>query len=277
MLKKMTAWLLACLAIVSNAKGESNFITYDWLITKAIETSYTDHIPHWRRLFNTMKIRGFLECGCGFSTAYFMDHCEKVISIEYITPGYGRQWYDDCLILFADRSNWIPMIYNEDFRSNSFNNACAYQCSMHKDYALIDSAYLRELNNHFKILIKNANLQEYDIDVAFVDPGVYIRGDLVKLLLANKIPIVAAHDTASDAGIAEKTNLYGWNKVVTPPNYQKIYIPFGQGTTFWVSEQLPYVIDSLISYRNAITNLRDNGVEVHHEDLKILADTPHEL
>lgn len=87
----------------------------------------------------------------------------------------------------------------------------------------------------------------------------------------------AAHDTASDAGIAEKTNLYGWNKVVTPPNYQKIYIPFGQGTTFWVSEQLPYVIDSLISYRNAITNLRDNGVEVHHEDLKILADTPHEL
>ena len=48
---------------------ESDFITYDWLIDCARKTSYTDHIPHFRRLFNKMKVRGLLECGCGYSIA----------------------------------------------------------------------------------------------------------------------------------------------------------------------------------------------------------------
>lgn len=210
MLKWTLCIFLSCLAIASTARGyQSDFITYDWLTSQADTSGYTDHIPHWRRLFNTMKVRGFLECGCGYSTAYFMDHADKVISIEYITPGYGDDWYQVCLSLYNDRSNWIPMTYNETYRSNSFNNACAYQCAMHRDYALIDSTYLDELDQHIKAQIANAKNNGYDIDVAFVDPGVYVRGDLVKLFLANNIPIVAAHDTASDLGSSEKENLYG--------------------------------------------------------------------
>ena len=46
-------------------------------------------------------------------------------------------------------------------------------------------------------------------------------------------------------GVNEEKNLYGWNKVETPPNYIKIYIPFGQGTTFWISDKLPNVIASM--------------------------------
>lgn len=277
MLNKLAALLVFfCFALItSNAYGfQSDYITYDWLTNVGKTTSYTDHIPHWRRLFNTMKVRGFLECGCGYSTAYFLDNAEKVISIEYITPGYGDKWYQDCLLLFSDRSNWVPLTYNEDFRSNSFNNACAYQCSMHQDYALIDPTYLKELNKHLKTQIEISRSNGYDIDVAFVDCGVYLRGDLVKLLLSNKIPIVAAHDTVFDNGIREKKNLYGWNKIVTPPNYIKIYIPFGCGTTFWISDELPAVIVSMLKYRDGILQLIENGTGEDYEEVTRLADMP---
>ena len=75
MLKKTVSLIICCLAMVSGANGEqSDYITYEWLTDIALKTSYTDHVPHWRRLFNTMKVRGFLECGCGYSSAYFMDN-----------------------------------------------------------------------------------------------------------------------------------------------------------------------------------------------------------
>lgn len=271
----MKSLVFAGLLAFSAMEGlESDYITYDWLISTAVQTSYTDHIPHWRRLFNSMKVRGFLECGCGFSTKYFLDHADKVVSIEYITPGYGDKWFQECVVLLRDVNNWLPMTYNEDYRSNSFNNACAYQCSMHKDYALIDPTYLKELDQHFKVIIKEAKRGNWDIDVAFVDPGVYVRGDLVKVLLANKIPVVAAHDTASDHGTKEKENLYGWNKVTTPPDYVKIYIPCGQGTTFWISKEYPSVIVSMLSYRDAILQIQADGRSASFDELKLLADSP---
>lgn len=264
---------IALLSSTSFSYGyQSDYITYDWLAEKGIETGYTDHIPHWKRLFNITKVRGFLECGCGYSTAYFLHNAEKVISIEYAPPGYGTWWYQEFLSLYSDRPNWIPMLYNEDQRSNSFNNACAYQCSMHKDYASVDAAYLKELFQHFKAQIKLAQTNGSPIDVAFVDPGVFIRGDMVKLLLAHKIPIIAAQGTMSDAGIEEKTNLYGWNKVVTPPTYVKIFIPFGQGTTFWISKQLSEIIDSMQDYRDQIVQLQELGFSPNVYDLTEIAD-----
>lgn len=270
MWKKILFSALTCLSYIH--AESSDYITYDWLLNVARETSYTDHIPHWRRLFNTTKVRGFLECGCGFSTAYFLDNANLVISIEYINPGYGDMWYKKAVSTLSDRKNWVPMTYNADLRSNSFNNACGYQCSKHEDYALIDATYLKELYKHFKSLIEMAHSQGNDIDVAFVDPGMYIRGDLVKLLLSHKIPIVAAHDTASDNGTEEIRNLYGWNKVSTPQDYIKIYIPFGQGTTFWISKDLPEVIKSMQAYRDNIILLQLLGNGVDYVSITSIAD-----
>lgn len=275
MFRKTLALILRCVALLSSLDaGQSDFITYEWLTGKSGDGEAIAHIPHWRRLFNSMKVRGFLECGCGYYTGYFLEHADKVISIEYLTPGYGGHWYKICLPLFKDRSNWSPMTYNENFRSNSFNNACAYQCTMHRDYALIDPTYLRELDNHFKMQISKANLGSYNIDVAFVNPSLYIRGDLVNVLLANEIPVIVAHDTVSDEGNEQQENLYGWNKVVTPSTYTKIRIPFGSQTTFWISNRLPDVISSIMEYREMIVLLREIGIDVGYDELKRLADMP---
>jgi hypothetical protein len=267
MLKKLLYTI--CLGFLSSmAIGyESDFITYDWLINCAQNTSYTDHIPHFRRLFNTIKVRGLLECGCGYSTKYFMDNCDKVVSIEFMTPGTGDLWFNECLKLYKDCPNWVPLAYNADHKDLSFNEACGYACSMHMDYALIDPSYLVGLDLYFKNQIAIAHQEGKEIDVAFVDAGVYTRGDMVKVLLANKVPIVMAHDTGCDYGSDVNEGYYAWFVVKTPDDYKKIYIPFGQGTTFWINKNLPEVIESITAYQNMILQ-----VENSYEKLKEIAD-----
>jgi hypothetical protein len=230
-----------------------NSINYDWLIQCAKGTSYTDHIPHFRRLFNTMKVRTFLECGCGFSTKYFLDNCDHVVSVEFMNPGTDDQWYQKCANLYQNCvTNWTPILYNKDLKDESFNQACAYACSAHKDYSLIDSSYLTTLDLFFKAEIDHARKIGSEIDVAFVDAGVYTRGDMVKLLLKSQVPIVVAHDTACDLSSDVDEGFYVWFVVKTPPEYEKIYIPFGQGTTFWIHKKLPHVIESILNYKKMI-------------------------
>ena len=246
--------------------SESDFVTYDWLIDCAKKTGYTDHIPHFRRLFNTIPVRGLLECGCGYSTNYFLDHCQKVISIEFMTPGTGDLWFNECLRLYKDRSHWVPLAYNTDHSDVSFNNACAYACSHHRDYSLIDPSYLDSLHLYFKRQIDISRREGKNIDVAFVDPGVYTRGDMVRVLLECKVPVVMAHDTACDVGNGVDEGFYIWFAVKTPEDYKKIYIPFGQGTTFWIHKSLPQVIQSISAYRDEIK------AGTTYEQLKEIAD-----
>jgi hypothetical protein len=272
MFRRMIQMGCLSLALVTGAYGSpSDFITYEWLIDTAQKTGYTDHIPHFRRLFNTFKVRGFLECGCGFSTKYFMDNCQEVTSIEFMTKGTSDLWFNQCLQLYAQCSNWVPLAYNADLKNESFDNACGYQCSTHKDYALIDPRYLCDLDQYFKGLLYLAHRKGKDIDVAFVDAGVYIRGDMVKLFLQNNVPIVVAHDTASDVGSDVDEGLYGWFKVKTPPEYEKIFIPFGNGTTFWVDKKFPAVIESLTLYRDQMV---EAGVPIGWPELRALTDVP---
>ncbi len=274
-MKKLRGWIVmvALMLLSSIYASEADFITYDWLVNLAKTTGYTDHVPHFRRLFNTIKIRGFLECGCGYSTKYFMDHCNKVVSIEFMTPGTSDTWFNQCLKLYHDCTNWVPLAYNTDHSDVSFNEACGYACSHHRNYALIDPSYLYSLNRYFQAQIKIARLEGKDIDVAFVDPGVYTRGDMVKLFLANQVPIVVAHDTACDVGEEVDEGIYIWFVAKTPPDYEKIYIPFGQGTTFWISKKLPDVIGSMKAYRDSVIEASKGGM-VSYETLTTLAEQP---
>lgn len=275
MLRKI---LLTSFLLFSVAFGKkSDYITFEWLIDVAKTTAYTDHIPHFRRLFNVMKVRGFIECGCGFSTKYFLDHSDYVTSIEFMNPGTSDMWFKECLEIFNDIDSWRPLLFNADLRNDSFNKADAYQCSQHKNYALIDPKYLFDLDKFFRDEISLLRSRNCEVDVAFVDPGVYLRGDMVNLFLNIGIPVVIAHDTASDVGPTVDEGLYGWFKIKCPPEYEKIHIAFGTGTTFWILKNRPDIIDSMKRYTSRLQEMKEGGSFNYCEFASLLAQIADEV
>jgi hypothetical protein len=191
----------------------------------------------------------------GYSTKYFLDHCNKVISVEFVTPGCGPDWFKKTLTLYRDDySNWIPIAFftghqtdvnwapYKYFGSESVYKAASYQSATHKNYALIDDFYLKEMDAFISRLT-----QSHNIDVAFVDAGIYLRGDLVQLLFG-KVPVILAHDT--NVRMPGGNDVYGYSRVVTPEEYEEIFIEIGPGTTVWVvkNEKFKNLIEALTTY-----------------------------
>jgi hypothetical protein len=234
-------------------------ITEEWLVNAGAETGYTEHIRHFKRIFNKMNVRTFLEFGVGFSTKYFIDNSENVISVEFVTPGSGPEWLKSCIDLYRDCNTWMPIAYfvgngldtswapYKYMGAESVYKAAAYQPVHYKSYALIDPSFLDDLNNFVK---QQAAVNE--IDVAFVDAGVCIRGDLVQVLF-NKVPIIGAHDIYPKE-IRHSNDVYGYGRIVVPENYVEIYVPFGMGTAFWVKNEDKYqnIIKDLQDYANGV-------------------------
>ncbi|HNA62153.1 MAG TPA: hypothetical protein PKW79_03660 [Rhabdochlamydiaceae bacterium] len=243
----MFRWLFCLSFFVSVAFAETidqltsaDQVTEEWLIRQGNLSGYSDHISHFKEIFSQTKVRTFLEFGLGLSTKYFLDNSRKVISVEFITHGYGPEYYKKCVQFFNQAYNWIPIAFFSGYKgdtdwapykylgSEAVYKAAAYQCGTHKNYALIDDFYLIELDAFVK------NLQKYhQIDIAFVDPGIYLRGDLVQILFG-KVPIIVAHDTYCRA-LGDKDDVYGYSRIVTPDHYEEIFLPYGVGTTVWVS------------------------------------------
>jgi hypothetical protein len=232
-------------------------ITEEFLTKTSSSAHYTEHVAHQKRVFNTIDIRTYMEFGVGFSTKYFLENCEHVISVEIITPGSGPDWLKYCLNLYSDYKNWTPIAYFSGpgldsswaphiyLGLDSVYRACAYQPVHRKSYAPIDPTFLDDLNNFV-----DQQVATNDIDMAFVDAGVCIRGDLVQVLF-NKVPIIAAHDIT----IKENRHLddvYGYGRIIVPENYIEIYVPYGMGTAFWIKNEERYleVIKELQNYVN---------------------------
>lgn len=234
-------------------------ITMECLKEIADQTGYTDHIPHFRRIFENYQVSGLVEFGLGFSTKYFLDHCDKVISVEFVTHGSGPEWMKECLHLFRGYSHWMPITYFSGYQgetswarypfhgSDAVYKAASYQCAKMKNYALIDPSYLRELDHFIVDLV-----QDCRIDVGFVDAGLLIRGDLVQLLF-NKVPIIVAHD-ATDRTSPQGEDPYGYLRIVTPSNYEEFFVPKGMGTLIWIEKK-----DELHLLRQTIRNYIDRG------------------
>ena len=234
---------------------DASQITEEWLVSCGNETGYTEHVRHFKRLFSAMKVRGFLEFGVGFSTKYFIDNCDRVISAEVITPGSGPGWLKYCINLYRDCPNWTPIAYlsgkgldtswapNKYMGIESVYRAASYHPVYLRSYSSIDPSYLDDLDKFVREQVA-ANT----IDVGFVDAGVCLRGDMVQTLF-NKVPIVVAHDVAPKE-VRHLIDIYGYGRVVVPDNYVEIRVPFGMGTAFWVKNEPEYfgVIQSLQEY-----------------------------
>lgn len=267
MKKILTSILVIACFLSSKADGaverirSPEEITYEWLVDLGTTTAYTDHVPHFKKIFEHLKVKTFLEFGVGYSTKYFLDSSKKVISVEFVTHGYGPSWIMECIDLYHDYSNWIPLIYFTGFKgdtdwaqykylgSEHVYKAVSYQTVTHKNYALIDDFYLNELNAFISNLVKC-----YNINVAFVDSGLYLRGDLVQLSF-NKIPVIVAHDTTVRA-LGQTGDVYGYSRIVTPENYEEIFIQHGQGTTVWIIKTDPYkkLTEEIKKYASDIRN-----------------------
>ena len=235
--------------------NDAEDITEEFLTETGSSIHYTEHVAHIKHIFQQMPVRTFIEFGVGFSTKFFIDNSEKVISVEFITPGSGPEWFQYCLELYRDYPNWHPIAYFSGpglvkswapykyEGADSVYHACAYQPAHLASYAPIDPSFLDDLD-HFIAL--QATLEP--LDVAFVDAGVCIRGDLVQLLF-NKVPIIVAHDVAPKSR-RHLQDVYGYGRVRHPENYVEIFVPFGMGTAFWIKNEEPYLtlIEDLKAY-----------------------------
>ncbi len=228
-------------------------ILLSFLLLLNCMAAHAEESPLFKTLFAHAKIKGFLELGLGIHTPFLLDSCQKVISIEFVTPGYGAAEMKKCLAQYKTFSNWIPITFFSGMQtdvqwapykylgSELYYRATSYQSSTRMDYSLIDSLYLMELDSFIGHLTKCHKLQ-----AALVNGAIYLRGDLVQLLF-NKLPIIIAEGTSTRmSGIPDP---YGYFRVTTPENYEEIYLPDYQ-TTVWAlknsaSEPLIHALKTL--------------------------------
>lgn len=249
MKKAIISWIIllhqACFAATFNPNvNRADEITLEWLTQYSQRTGYGEHIVHLDKVLKKLKVKNMLEFGLGYSTKHFLEICNKVISVELLTEGYSPDWMIRCLNLYREYPNWIPIAYfsayNGDVHftrykylgSESLSKAGQYQNATHKSYALIDDFFLIEMDHFITNLLKS-----HRIDLALVDPGVYVRGDLVQLLF-DKTPVIVAHHTNPRPSMVD--DVYGYSRIVVPDNYQEIHIPKGFGTTIWVKKDEKY-------------------------------------
>ncbi len=228
-----------CLFSLTAHSNPSDFLTDDYLIND----DYTDHIENFKRLMGPIHIHSFLEFGLGYGTKFFLDHCDEVTSLEFVLPDpsiepcdrcarlyESDRWYNQCLQLFEEYANWHPLLC---LSSPFIQEADIISHQKSQDPALIDASYLLELK-----YLCDELFSKKTYEMAFVDPGIHMRGDLVNELFG-RVPIIVAHDTNC------ANEKYGWSKIQTPCNYEKIHFSNGMGTTFWVSQEKKEVIRAL--------------------------------
>ncbi len=235
-------------------------ITDQWLIKEAVAAHDTQHVLVFKKLFECAKIKTLLEFGLGYSTRYFLDHCNKVISIDIITHGYGPEVMRKFLHIYADYSNWIPIAFFSGYMgwdygwapykhlgSDSVYRATSYQHAYHKHYAKIDNFYLIELEFFISTLFKY-----HRIDAAFLGHATFLRGDLAKLLF-HKVDIIVAHNTEKRM-FEDMDDIYGLAWITTPEDYEEIFFPVEGGTTVWVFKKEKYMklINALQQYAQTL-------------------------
>lgn len=206
--------------------------------------AWTDHTKHFAKLFACARIESLFEFGLGEGTKFFLDHCDEVKSLD-IVPDNNRnikaintRWHEQCVELFGFfYPRWNSELY---YCSSAFSFADEISNSGH-DPELLDPSYLTEI----KVLCDTYLQKKYD--VIFVDPGTFLRADLINELF-DRSDIIAAHDYREPA---EHTygGVYGWGKVRAPENYEKIYFSEGCGTVFWVNKEKKDLIQALKTYK----------------------------
>jgi hypothetical protein len=243
--------LVSSLYAVPPPPPNADAITPEYLAKVGKETGFCDYIPHMQKIFDNYKVKTLLEFGLGYSTKYFLDHCTKVISVEFITRSLKPDWIKYCLGLYQDYSNWIPVAYFSNYPGDFswapykfFGTSKLYEAETQYSPTLqfpTDGAYLTELNTFI------TNITKYHkIDLVLVDPPTLLRGPLVELLF-DKASVIVAHDCYSYY-TEQITDIYGYRRVKVPDNYETIFINKGKTTLVWIKKSEETLIQLLKEY-----------------------------
>jgi len=241
------------LAIVSIAAAdlkvkEPAAISYDWL-SQSPDSDAAEYIPYLKEVFDRCQVKALLQLGMGYSTKYFLENCKRVVSVDFVTQGCGPGHFKEFLSFYKNFSNWIAIAYFSSFQgdtswaffkylgSEHVFKASNYQSTQFKSYSGVDKTYLNEMSSFFGNLVKLNNFE-----VAFIDPLLFIRGDIVQILFG-KVPVIFAYDAMSRISGTFR-DVYGYGAVKTPNDYEEIHLRGLHGTVAWISKSGKY--DSLI-------------------------------
>lgn len=201
-------------------------------------TATQDWHFYFSKIFETTKIANMLEFGLGVGTPYLADNCEYLKSVELSLGSYNLEWYQQTLEKMKDRKNW-DCVYVEVNQ----NIVQANENAQRLRFPLADTNYLNDLS---ELVLPFMSDRKYDF--IFVDAGIHTRGDLVNLSF-HKADIIAAHDTSRDTNRVLK-NVYGYNIVKVPENYEEIHFEDTyMGTTIWVKNDRVDLIGILRNYK----------------------------
>ena len=214
------------------------FVIYFLFLSSAFlsPNSYTDHLPIFKKIMDSYAINSFLEFGLGDATAFFLDNCNYVMSIEMVSEKNKHVavgWFNQCVKRFESFNNWHALFYDCNKPLSAAENLIYQQ----RDPVAASLDYLAEIAD-----LVNSVFTDQQFDIAFVDPGIHLRGEIVNALFG-KVKIIVAHDT--NAQFLSHKVYYGWHKINSPDNYEKIEFKKGCGTTVWIDKELKNLIQAL--------------------------------
>ncbi len=234
-----------CTRLVAVEPSEVDIIDYDWLMKNDPYES-GEHLPYYKEIFDEFKDKNFLQLGMGYLTKYFIDHCKKVVSVQFVTNGCGPDPIKNSMALYKKFSNWIPISYFSGYQgdtswtffkyfgSENVYKANNYQTTKYESYSVVDPSYLKELNSFFSNLIK---LNKFDF--VHVAPNVCLRGELVQMFFG-KIPIIIAGDANARINSNATSDIYGYKQVQTPDDYEEIELDVAGRTAMWILKDEQY-------------------------------------
>jgi len=176
-----------------------------------------DHFQDHQDIIKQYNINSVIEFGVGEGTNVFLENCiGKITSVELFTTNHTTaellkistdEWIDYSINQFEKYDNWNAVKY--DVQSPILNAEYDVTGKGNKGITRGNNPSSKEYIKELSGLIDTLNVSEYDM--AFVDPGIHLRGDIVNLLF-NKVNIITAHDFHTK-------EIYGYSRITIPTNY----------------------------------------------------------